>query len=292
MSSPRALWQRLTEPSTDGDQARRQEAVLLNVLGGLIVLSLVTQVAQLARVAMGSGLAGLAWWGINVGFLVGVLGLVRLTRGGRPRLAALIVSALLGLLGLAVLLADGLDNAMWALVFGLCVVLSTILLGGRVGLAVAVAGGTIAVFVAALIQAGAFEPLAEMSTPSGAVSDGLGVFAVLGFIAAVCVLYVRDVGTSVDQILTNGAEGSPLRQLRTSSLSVREVEVVRLIAEGLTNDEIAQKLFISPRTVQTHVKNAMSKTEAANRTVLGVLAVREGLVPMDTSDASDLAHEG
>lgn len=281
MTSPLAHWRRLTAPTTDGDLARRQEAVLLNVLAGLIVLSLATQVAQLVRVATGSGLVGLAWWGINVGFLVAVAGLVRLTRSGRPRVAAAALISLLGLLGLAVLLADGIDNSMWALVFGLCVVLTTILLGGRAGLAVAVAGGTVAVLVAALIEAGVFEPLVEVRSSGTLISDGLGIFAVLGFIAAVCVLYVRDVGTSIDEILTHGAAASPLRQLRTSNLSVREIEVVRLIAEGLTNDQIAQRLFISSRTVQTHVKNAMGKTDSVNRTVLGVLAVREGLVPID-----------
>jgi DNA-binding NarL/FixJ family response regulator len=67
---------------------------------------------------------------------------------------------------------------------------------------------------------------------------------------------------------------------------MREIEVVQHVAEGLSNDAIASKLFVSPRTVQTHVANAMRKTDCANRTALGVLAVREGLVPL--TDANEV----
>ena len=53
----------------------------------------------------------------------------------------------------------------------------------------------------------------------------------------------------------NGARG----------LTPREEEVVRLVAEGRTNDEIAQVLSLSPETIRTHVRNAMDKTGARNR---------------------------
>lgn len=65
----------------------------------------------------------------------------------------------------------------------------------------------------------------------------------------------------------------------TDALSVREVEVAQLVAGGATNDEIAEHLFLSPRTIQSHVKAAMEKTQTRNRTELAVLAVMEGLVP-------------
>lgn len=65
----------------------------------------------------------------------------------------------------------------------------------------------------------------------------------------------------------------------TDALSVREVEVAQLVAGGATNDEIANRLFLSPRTIQSHVKSAMEKTKTRNRTELAVLAVMEGLVP-------------
>lgn len=270
-------WHRLTAPTTEGDLARRQEAVLLNVLAGLGALSLMTQGIQLVKVVGGTGGRGLAWWGVNVCFFVGVVGLMRLARRGRHRTGASILVGILGLLALAILLTDGVDNSMWSLLLGLCVVLATVLFRGRVGLWVAVAGGAVAVTVGALIQTGVYEPPVMPSEPDTAAADAAGILAVLGFMAAVCAIYVRDSATSIDEILTHGSEDSPLRELRTSSLSVREVEVVRLVAEGLQDKEIAARLFISARTVQSHVMNARAKTGTPNRTALGILAVTEGL---------------
>lgn len=48
-------------------------------------------------------------------------------------------------------------------------------------------------------------------------------------------------------------------------LTDRELEVARLVATGLTNDAIARKLMISPRTVQTHLRKTYAKTGAGNR---------------------------
>jgi NarL family two-component system response regulator LiaR len=60
-------------------------------------------------------------------------------------------------------------------------------------------------------------------------------------------------------------------------LSAREMEVLRLIAQGLTNDEIADKLVISERTVRTHVSHILEKLHLANRTQAALYALREGL---------------
>jgi len=67
---------------------------------------------------------------------------------------------------------------------------------------------------------------------------------------------------------------------RTATLSAREVAVVRLVAEGLTNDQIAEELVLSPRTVHSHVGSAMRRTETSSRTQLAILALREGLAPL------------
>lgn len=61
-------------------------------------------------------------------------------------------------------------------------------------------------------------------------------------------------------------------------LSAREIDVLRLLGGGGTNQEIAEQLFISPRTVQTHVANILSKLGVASRAAAASLAVREGLV--------------
>jgi len=65
-------------------------------------------------------------------------------------------------------------------------------------------------------------------------------------------------------------------------LTSREVEVLKLIAQGLPNQEIAEKLVISERTVRTHVTNILSKLHLANRTQAALYALREGMVDMDT----------
>ena len=61
-------------------------------------------------------------------------------------------------------------------------------------------------------------------------------------------------------------------------LTDREREVVALVAQGLTNDDIAERLFVSPLTAKTHVNRAMTKTGARDRSQLVVLAYRSGLV--------------
>jgi DNA-binding NarL/FixJ family response regulator len=61
-------------------------------------------------------------------------------------------------------------------------------------------------------------------------------------------------------------------------LTNREREVVTLVARGLSNDEIARKMVISPATAKTHVSRAMTKVQARDRAQLVVLAYESGLV--------------
>jgi len=60
-------------------------------------------------------------------------------------------------------------------------------------------------------------------------------------------------------------------------LTDREREVVGLVAEGLSNDEIAERLVVSPATIRTHVGRAMSKLDARDRAQLVVMAFQTGL---------------
>jgi DNA-binding CsgD family transcriptional regulator len=60
-------------------------------------------------------------------------------------------------------------------------------------------------------------------------------------------------------------------------LTPREREVVALLAEGLTNAEVAERLYISPRTAGVHVSNVLAKLGMANRSEIAAWAVREGL---------------
>lgn len=64
-------------------------------------------------------------------------------------------------------------------------------------------------------------------------------------------------------------------------LTPREREVVALLAEGLTNAQIADRLYISPRTAAVHVSNVLSKLGMGSRAEVAAWAVREGVVGPD-----------
>jgi DNA-binding NarL/FixJ family response regulator len=71
---------------------------------------------------------------------------------------------------------------------------------------------------------------------------------------------------------------TPPDHSRLAQLTDREREVVALVARGLTNDEIAVRLFMSPATAKTHINRAMTKSGARDRAQLVVLAYESGLV--------------
>jgi len=68
----------------------------------------------------------------------------------------------------------------------------------------------------------------------------------------------------------------------TDPLTEREVEVLQLVAQGLSNDDIAERLVVSERTVRTHVSHILNKLHLANRTQMALYAVREGIAKLDS----------
>ena len=64
-----------------------------------------------------------------------------------------------------------------------------------------------------------------------------------------------------------------------TDLSERELEILRLVATGASNKEIAAKLYISPNTVKVHLSNIFSKINVVSRTEATLYAIRSGLVP-------------
>lgn len=64
-------------------------------------------------------------------------------------------------------------------------------------------------------------------------------------------------------------------------LTEREMDVLRLIARGMSNKEIADTLIISEKTTKTHVSNILSKLHLADRTQVAIYALRKRLVPME-----------
>ncbi|WP_175412460.1 response regulator transcription factor [Streptomyces sp. TRM64462] len=76
----------------------------------------------------------------------------------------------------------------------------------------------------------------------------------------------------------SGAAGEGTRAERLSALTGREREVLVHVAAGLSNDEIAERLEVSPLTVKTHVNRTMAKLTARDRAQLVVIAYESGLV--------------
>ena len=68
------------------------------------------------------------------------------------------------------------------------------------------------------------------------------------------------------------------RLARAARLTEREAEVLRALAEGLSNSEIAGRIWVSPETVKTHIKSILGKLEVRDRTQAVVWAYRTGFV--------------
>ncbi len=69
--------------------------------------------------------------------------------------------------------------------------------------------------------------------------------------------------------------------LTEEPLTQREVEILRLVARGLSNVQISTELVLSERTVRTHISNILSKLHLANRTQAALYALRHGLATLD-----------
>jgi DNA-binding NarL/FixJ family response regulator len=84
-------------------------------------------------------------------------------------------------------------------------------------------------------------------------------------------------GTYIDPAL-GGLLAGPQAAERLPTLTKREREILRLLADGMRNEQVALQLSISPLTVRTHVKKAMQKLEADTRTQAVARAIRESLI--------------
>ncbi|NJN76474.1 MAG: helix-turn-helix transcriptional regulator [Synechococcaceae cyanobacterium RL_1_2] len=75
------------------------------------------------------------------------------------------------------------------------------------------------------------------------------------------------------------------------SLSDREVQIVDLVAQGLTNQHIAEQLEISKRTVDNHISNILTKTQTENRVALVRWALQWGKVCLDDVNCCSLPSD-
>ncbi|HEY7031875.1 MAG TPA: AAA family ATPase [Thermomicrobiales bacterium] len=76
-------------------------------------------------------------------------------------------------------------------------------------------------------------------------------------------------------------------EARPGGLTDREIEVVRLVARGHSDRQISDELYVSPRTVNAHIRNILGKTECGNRTELSVWALENGVFPDPTTGRED-----
>jgi DNA-binding NarL/FixJ family response regulator len=88
---------------------------------------------------------------------------------------------------------------------------------------------------------------------------------------------VAEGGTYVDPRLHPALLSRRATQTQ-KSLSKREREIMDLLAQGLTGEQVAEKLYLSPETIKTHIRNAMSKLEANTRVHAIAIALREGFI--------------
>ena len=87
--------------------------------------------------------------------------------------------------------------------------------------------------------------------------------------------------TIAARALTALARGEPVGSGRTEMLSEREIDVIRLLGQGLTNKDIAQTLILSVRTVEAHLRSIYGKLDVRSRTEAALWAVRHGYGPVE-----------
>jgi DNA-binding NarL/FixJ family response regulator len=84
---------------------------------------------------------------------------------------------------------------------------------------------------------------------------------------------------AVDAVLAAAGHRVPRRREGPAGLTAREVEVLVLVARGMSNKQIADRLVITAKTVGNHVEHIYSKIEAKNRAGASLFAMRHGLLP-------------
>jgi DNA-binding NarL/FixJ family response regulator len=91
------------------------------------------------------------------------------------------------------------------------------------------------------------------------------------------IMTVADGGTYVDPRLHSALLSRRATQTQRM-LSKREREIMDLLAQGLTGEQVAERLYLSPETIKTHIRNAMNKLEAHTRVHAIAIALRKGFI--------------
>jgi HD-GYP domain-containing protein (c-di-GMP phosphodiesterase class II) len=86
-------------------------------------------------------------------------------------------------------------------------------------------------------------------------------------------------GDAVDAVLAAAGHARGRRREHPAGLTTREVDVLRLLARGLSHRQIAERLVISPKTARNHIEHIYTKIGATSRVTASLFAVRHGLLP-------------
>lgn len=174
--------------------------------------------------------------------------------------------------------ADGPEAIRLGLALQPDVALIDLLLPGADGVAVckALAAGSPATRLVVLTSSEDEAPVIEAMKAGalGYLSKAMGAAELLEAVR------LAAAGETVLSTRAQAALARPLRSAKPAQmLSPRELDVLALLAEGLSNGEIGQRLGIGESTVKTHVSNVLGKLGLSDRTQAAIYAWRQGLVP-------------
>jgi len=269
----------LLETRASSEPDRSREAALSALLIASFALALLPAAQRVVQISQGGPGTADHVQTLAVAATAGAVFalLLLLSRRGKSLTASYSLLGVYYLVGAWSIVAEGPGKNTTILISALFVVAAAALCGSRPAAVAALLIGTTMAVGEAL---DATHVLAAPRESSPAVPDALGAIEIVGTLGTMAlVLWARTrarlapVGASAG----DSPLAFPLGDLRSQALSVREIQVVQLVALGRSNDEISRELVVSPRTVHSHVSSALRKTGCANRTELAVLTVREGL---------------
>jgi len=144
------------------------------------------------------------------------------------------------------------------------------------GYPVGLTGGAISRFARFLGAADAYQSMREprpyrAALPPAVAAAQLWVEAAIGTLGP----------DAVEAVLTAAGHTARRRVARPAGLTAREVEVLRLLARGLSSKRIADQLVISPKTARNHIEHIYAKTGLSSRAQASLFAVQHGLLPVD-----------
>jgi HD-GYP domain-containing protein (c-di-GMP phosphodiesterase class II) len=88
-------------------------------------------------------------------------------------------------------------------------------------------------------------------------------------------------GDAVEAVLSAAGHRVRRRREGVAGLTAREIEVLQLLARGLSTKQIAERLVMSPKTASNHIEHIYTKIDAGNRAAASLFAVQHGLLPED-----------